>query len=310
MWWVEKIVNGKVLFFLTDEQFQKLEWMVVFKKRLNLKNPIAFFEKLQWYKRYGGLEKYFKYTDKYEVRNYVEKTIGKDHLIPLLGVWDSFDEIDFRILPHKFVVKATHGSGYIFVCKDKSKLDLVALKKLCNGWLKENFYKKTREIQYKHCSPRIVIEKYMEDDTGELRDYKIYYFNGKPEMIQVDSNRFSNHKVDLMDTNWNLLPINVEHFGHDKDLKKPENLDELISIGKKLANGFLFVRVDLYTVGKKIYFGELTFVPGNGLERFDTNEYDLKLGEKFQLVKYPNSSGKMEVAMAVAASEGNGGSGI
>lgn len=257
---------------------------------LNLNNPNSFSEKIQWIKVFGQLEKYSKYVDKYDVREYVKNTAGKQYLIPLVGMWNNFENIPFEKLPKKFVLKATHGSGYNYICKDKSLIDIKQLKKLASKWLKENYYKKGREEQYKLCWPKIICEGYLEDDSGSLRDYKIFCFNGIPQIIQIDSDRFSVHKRDLMNIDWERLPVTLGgHSNLNKIILKPKKLPEMIEIAKKLSKKIPFVRVDLYLINNKIYFGELTFTPGNGLEKFFPNEADYQFGELIDLSKYHNN---------------------
>src|SRR3989337_4324671 len=161
---IDEVLKKGIFRFLPDKLFITFDYFITHRKIPNLQHPKTFSEKLQWIKLYGGLEKYSKNVDKYEVRNYISETIGEKHLVPFYGVWDKFEEIDFNKLQQQFVLKATHGSGYVFICKDKSSLDLKSLKKTTTKWLSENFYKSTREIQYNLCKPRIVCEKYLEDE--------------------------------------------------------------------------------------------------------------------------------------------------
>jgi hypothetical protein len=290
------VLVKRLLFrFLSDKQFIIWDYFIFLHKFPNLNNPKTFSEKIQWIKLNGGLEKYTKYVDKLSVRNFIEKTIGIEYLIPLLGVWNNFDEIDFNNLPNQFVLKATHGSHYIYICKDKKLLDKHKLKKTVSKWLKENFYIKTRETQYKNCKPKILCEKYLKDYSGSLTDYKMFCFNGKPYCIEVISDRFSDEKDDIMDLNWKIMPLIYKNMNHSiRKLQKPEKLNEMIEISKKLAKEFPFVRVDLYTVENKIYFGELTFTPANGLEEIDPIEAEYLIGEMIDLSKYDrNSSSKL-----------------
>lgn len=288
---IDEVIKKGILRFLTDRQFIALEYFVVGRKMLKLKNLKKFSDKMQWIKIYGGLERYTKYVDKLEVRNFISKTIGNKYLVPLLGVWDNFEDIPFDKLPDKFVLKLTHGSGYIYICKDKSKLEKNELKKTITNWMKESFYIKTREIQYKLCKPMIICEKYLENELGEFTDYKIFCSNGKPHIIEVVWDRFTDHKGDVYkDLNWRTLDISYIGFPYSKKrLKKPENLKEMLNVSKKLSKIFPFVRVDLYSINNQIYFGELTFTPASGLERFDPPEADYKLGELIDLSKYNNN---------------------
>lgn len=237
-----------------------------------LKHPRKFNDQIQWLKLYGNLERFSEYTDKYTVRKYVERKIGRQYLVPLYDVWESFDEIDFSLLPDQFVLKATHGCGYNFICKDKSAIDFKALKANFDKWMKENFYIREREPQYKNCQPRIVAEAYLEDESGQLTDYKFYCSKGKVTDIQVNMDRFTSHMVDQhMTADWQPVTAirNTVFFSGDHQLPKPRHLQMMIALAQKLSEEFPFVRVDLYSVKGRVYFGELTFTPGSGLITFD-----------------------------------------
>jgi hypothetical protein len=284
----DDLIKQRIFRILTDRQFIAIEYLIMTKKWLNLNQPRTFTEKIQWIKVYGHLEKFTQYVDKIAVRKFVKKTIGDSHFVPLLGTWEKFSDIDFDKLPSRFVLKATHGSAYVFVCQDKSSLDLKALEKKVNKWLSENFYYKTREKQYKDIKPRIIAEKYLEDENGELIDYKIFCYDGQPRFIEVVWGRFTDNKGDVYkDLNWKTLDIGYVGFPYSKrKLFRPKNLEALLEIARKLSKPFTFVRVDLYSVKNKIYFGEITFTPGNGMERFDPPESDYQLGEFVDLTKY------------------------
>jgi hypothetical protein len=287
---IDDLIKKGILGFLPDKYFIALEYFVMTKKIPNFEKPKTFTEKIQWIKLHGSLEKYTKYVDKFTVREFIKKTIGEQHLVPIYGVWDRFEDIPFENLPQQFVLKATHGSGYVFVCKDKSKLNLKSLKSTVNKWLSENFYHKTREKQYKGCHPKIICEKYLEDERGELVDYKIFCYNGQPQIVEVVWDRFTSHKGDVYkDLNWTTLNIGYVGFPYSKkQLNKPENLSAMLEVARKLAKDFPFVRVDLYSINNQIYFGELTFTPANGVERFDPPQADYFLGKLIDLSKYNN----------------------
>lgn len=284
---VYQITEKGIFRFLPDKQVMIIDYFFIFGKLPNLRQPETISEKIQWVKLYGGLEKYTKYVDKYEVRNIVGKIIGKKYLVSLLGVWDKFEDIDFDKLPKQFVLKATHGSSYVFICKDKTFLDKKSLEKTVAKWLGENFYEKTREIQYKSCTARIICEEYLEDESGGLTDYKIYCFNGKPHLIEILTDRHSQMKDDFYDIHWNTMSIDFRGSPHSKKtLKKPKNLTEMLIVSEKLSKHFPFVRVDLYVVRNKIYFGELTFTPSNGLLVFYPPQVNYRLGKLINLSKY------------------------
>jgi hypothetical protein len=271
---------------LTDKQFIIIDNLFVLGNIPDLRNPKTFADKIQWLKVYGNLEQYTPYVDKFEVRKYITKTIGNKYLIPLLGVWDDIEDINFNELPRQFVMKATHGSSYVFICKDKSTLNIRAIKKTMQLWLNDDFYKKTREIQYKNCKPKIICEKYMEDQSGGLMDYKFFCFNGKPYFIEIHSDRFSDHKINIVDLNFKSHSLKSTSYQESKSIVKPKNSKEMIHIAKRLSNGFPFVRVDLYSVHNVLYFGELTFTPANGYKLFDPSIEDYHLGNLVDLSKY------------------------
>jgi len=268
---------------LPDKLFVRLAFYKCHHKILFLNHPKTFSEKIQWIKIYGHIDKYAKYVDKYDVRSYINDKIGEKYLMPLLGVWNDFNEIDFSKLPDQFVLQATHGSGYVYVCKDKTKIDTSVLRNTFNKWLSTNFYNVNREIQYKYCEPKIICTKYLSDGNGDLKDYKFFSFHGQPKIIQVDSERYVDHKRDLMSLNWEKLPVKLLYENSEIIQPKPKNFDEMQQIATKLSADFNFVRVDLYSVNNKVYFGELTFTPGDGMENFDPQRYDNELGKLLDL---------------------------
>lgn len=256
-------------------------------KKLNLKNPKLYTEKIQWMKVHKKLDNYAPLVDKYEVKKYVSEKIGDEYTIPTLGVWDSFDEIDFNLLPNEFVLKCTHDSGSVVICNDKNNFDYeVARKKICVA-LKRKFYLRGKEFQYRNIKPRVIAEKYMVDESGtELKDFKFFCFDGKAKIIMVDYNRFSGHKRNVYDLEWNYLPV-ITQFPTDPKMviNKPDKLNEMICIAEQLADGFPHVRVDLYVIDSNIYFGEMTFTHGSGLTRIEPIEFDEQMGEWFVLPK-------------------------
>lgn len=243
-------------------------------------------EKMQWAKLYDSTPQKSDLTDKYKVRQWVEEKIGAEYLIGLLGVWDSFDEIDFSTLPDKFVLKTNHGSGTNIIVKDKCSLDLRNAKRKFKDWLDTDFGYKSLELHYSAIKPKIIAEEYVETELGDLQDYKFLCFDGKPYFCWVDMGRYSNHTRDVFDLKWQLQPWSQETYAHyDKPIDKPENFDRMVEIAKILAQGFPHVRVDLYNVNGKIYFGEMTFTNGGGFDRILPVEYDKKLGDLWALPK-------------------------
>lgn len=267
---------------MDDERYLKMIFKSVMGKPLNLENPVTFNEKLQWLKLHDRREEYTDMVDKYEVKKLVADKIGSEYVIESLGVWNDADEIDFDALPEQFVLKCTHDSGSVVVCKNKAELDIPAVRKRLNEGLKHNYYNSYREWPYKNVKPKILAEKYMGE---ELTDYKLMCFGGKPECLFTCTERFSPNglKVTFFDTDWNRLPFERHYPASGKEIKKPEKLGEMLSIAQRLAEGTRFVRVDLYEIGGRIYFGELTFYPGSGLEEFRPAEWDAKLGELLKL---------------------------
>lgn len=286
---VSYIINLKVFHLLNDKTYLKIKYRIKMRKKLDINNPKTFNEKLQWLKLYDRNPIYTDFVDKYEVRGFVEKTIGQQYLIPLLGVWDKFDEIDFSKLPNKFVLKCTHDSGGVFICKDKSTLNYKDIKSRINKALRKNYYYICREWPYKHIKPRIICEKYLVDDlNSDLKDYKFMCFNGKVKCCFICSDRSSSQglKIDIYDTDWNKM--NFERVGHPNShevIERPINYKNMIELSEKLSRNIPFIRVDFYEVNGKVYFGELTFFPGAGFQKFKPESYDYMLGS---WIKLPN----------------------
>jgi len=279
------ILNFKIFRFIPDKTFLKMKYWLRIGKKLNLSNPKTFNEKLQWLKLYDRNPKYTDLVDKDKVREYIAKTIGEEYLIPLLEVYDSYEEIDFDKLPNQFVLKCTHDSGGLVICKNKNEFDIESARKKMNKSLKRNFYYHGREWSYKNIKPKIICEKYMVDESGvELKDYKIFCFNGEPKIIQVDYNRFIGHKRNLYDTQWNYIPASIQ-YPTDPEVKimKPEKLNEMLKLAKVLAKDYPHVRVDFYSINEKIYFGEMTFYHGSGFQRFKPESLGRKMGNWIKL---------------------------
>lgn len=284
-------MNKNYLSFIKDKTFLKLKYKLMMGTKLDLDNPKTFNEKLQWLKLYDRNSEYTKMVDKYEAKEYVANIIGKEHIIPTLGVWDRYEDIDFDKLPNEFVLKPTHTSGNVFICKDKKSINYKKLKKQVHKWLKRNYYLIHREWPYKNVKPRIIAEKYMEDKTGELVDYKVYAFNGKCEYVMTCVDRAKGEtKFLYYDKNWNLkkdFSYDGLKYGDTVKVDKPENLDKMFEFAGILSKGIPFVRVDFYEANGKLYFGELTFFPSAGFDNTRTKacqEYldeTLKIGEKY-----------------------------
>lgn len=270
-----------------DMLYLKVVYYYNMGKYLNLKNPKAFSEKLQWLKLYNRKPEYTKMVDKYAVKKYVADVIGEEYVIPTLGVWDRPEDIEWDKLPNQFVLKTTHGGGNtgVVICKDKTCLNKQHVIDKLNASLKIDLYKIWREWPYKNVTRRIIAEQYLTDESGkELKDYKFFCFSGNPMMIQLDFDRFSEHKKNLYSPEWKLLPFSFNYPSHPEiNFPKPQKLEEMLGLARKLSNGCPFLRVDLYWTGNRVYFGELTFFPASGVGHFKPIEYDLKLGELIQL---------------------------
>lgn len=254
-------------------------------KDLNLENPLTFNEKIQWLKLYDNSPLKTILSDKYRVRKWVEEKIGKEYLIPIIGVWDKFEDINFDDMPYRFVLKANHGSHWNIIVKEKPKFDKKNARRKFNKWLKRNYaYKAGLELQYSGIKPKIIAEHYIEDSKGELNDYKILCFNGEPKFIWIDCGRYTKGRTkNIYDINWNLQPFTMTYPASDKEIPAPRNLDKMIELARILSNGFTFVRVDLYNVDGKIYFGEMTFTSMSGVDKFEPEKYDLELGKMLEL---------------------------
>ena len=279
-------LSNRGINLFNDKTYLKIRYYATFKKNLNLQNPQTFNEKLQWLKLNDRKDIYTKMVDKYEAKSYVSKIIGNKYIIPTLGIYNNFDEIDFNKLPNQFVIKCTHDSGGLVIVTDKSKLDIEKSKKKINKSLKRNYYYPGREWPYKNVKPRIIIEKYMKDNSiNDLMDYKFFCFNGKCKFFKIDFNRLTKHQANYYDINGNFLPFGEEICPPDfsKKLELPVNLKKMINLAEKLSQNITFLRVDFYEINGNIYFGELTFYPASGFGKFEPEEWDLKLGNLIDL---------------------------
>lgn len=275
-----------LLNWIPDKPFLKLIFKVRMGIKLNINNPATFNEKLQWLKLYNRKPEMTTMVDKYAVKEYITEKIGEEYVIPTLGVWDRFDEIDFSSLPDQFVLKCTHDSGGIVICRDKSKLDKFAAKKKIERSLKNNYYTKTKEWPYKNVKPRIIAEKFIEDETGGLVDYKFFCFDGVVDSVMICLDRhIGDPKFYFFDEDWNLKRLNIrgKEAPADFTVRKPDCIDEMFAIAKRLSVGHPFVRVDLYECSGKIYFGELTFYPDSGFDSNLLSETDVYFGKLLNL---------------------------
>ena len=268
---------------LPDRWFIQAKYFYHFRKFADLRHPKTYNEKLQWLKLYNRKPEYSKMVDKYEAKKIIASIIGDEYVIPAYGVWDKFDDINFDILPNQFVLKTTHDCGGIVVCKDKSKLDKNTARKFLEKHLKRNYYAEGREWPYKNVKPRILAEKFMEDEkTQELRDYKFFVFNGKVRMLFIASDRQSEKeqtKFDFFDANFNHLDLSNGHPNREEEIKKPVTFDLMKDLSEKLSKDIPHVRVDFYEVNGKVYFGEMTFFHWSGFVPFNPSKWDEILGD-------------------------------
>lgn len=278
----------KSLRFLPDKTYIKLYYRLRVGRPLNTKNPTTLNEKLQWLKFNYRFPLQSIVSDKLLVRDYVAEKIGAEYLIPLLGTWENYDDVDFDKLPEKFVLKCNHDSGGLVVCTDKSKLDQKEARNRVEKSLKSNFFYIGREYQYRNIKPRIICEQFISDNGKVPMDYKIYCFNGKPDVILVCKDRFSDntHRASYLyfDQEWRFQPLNKgDETLTEVDVPKPKNLDRMIEIAKDLSKDFLFARIDLYNIDGQIYFGEITLSPNSGFDPDIKYETDLMFGEKLEI---------------------------
>lgn len=278
---VPKFLHTKAARLIPDKMFIKLSYWSHFCKWINLDNPVTFNEKLQWLKLNHKKAKYCDYADKFTVRNYIKDVIGEQYLVPMIGVYDTVSDIEWDMLPDKYVLKCTHASGRNIICSDKLALDIENAKRKLKVWMKSNFFWHGREWVYKTIKPRIVAEQYLENPTcDELIDYKFMCFNGEPKCLFLCLDRQSNEslKVDFYDMEWNPMPFERHYKRSGRQIPRPKCFDEMAKLARKLSEGIPFVRVDFYEVNGQVYFGELTFFPGNGMEEFTPEYYDELLG--------------------------------
>lgn len=277
---------------MPDREYLERKFECCIGKPLNLDNPQTFNEKLQWLKLYDRKPEYTVMVDKYRVRDYIREKLGEEYLIPLVGVWDNPDEIDFHSLPNQFVLKCNHNSGMgMYICRDKNKLtprDIKKIRKNLARGLAQDYYLTGREWPYKDVSRKIVAEKYMEDSsTQELRDYKFFCFNGEVKCYKVDFDRFAEHKANYFTPDGNLMRVGEEVCPPDfgREISVPGNLKKMKELAEKLSQTQTFLRTDFYDVDGKIYFGELTFYPASGFGKFIYDGNDELFGSWINLAK-------------------------
>ena len=279
---------------MPDDKYLCRKFKIKMGYELNLDNPQTFNEKIQWLKLYDRKDIYTTMVDKYAVKKYVSDIIGEEYIIPLIGVWDRVEDIPFDSLPEQFVLKCTHDSHGVVICRDKKTLDIQAVKAKLKKALKTNYYYRFREWPYKNVKPRILAEQYMEGtESGShnhiLNDYKVYTFNGEAKMCVINQDRgihttaaYFDRDFHQIDMRWGFDPCPVTP-------SKPENYLKMFALAEKIAAGQTQLRVDFYEVDGKLYFGEITFFDGSGFDKIEPVEMDYKLGSWIHL---PNKEGE------------------
>lgn len=281
-----KIFIKNMLGLIPDSMYLKYRYRYYTKKKLNLKNPQTFNEKLQWLKLHNRKPEYTIMADKVEAKDYISKVLGEEFVIPTLGVWDRAEDVDFDLLPDKFVIKCNHNSGLgMYVCTDKTKMDAEKVRRGLKLGLRQDYYACDREWPYKNIKRKIIAEKFLDDRSGHgLIDYKVFNFGGEPKLIQVDFDRFTGHKKNLYNTNWELCDFEFNYPSHPEvDIPKPKQLDKIIEASKILSKGHPYLRTDFYVVDDNVYVGEITFFPASGYGKFTPEEYDRVFGDMIKL---------------------------
>lgn len=272
---------------IPDKLFLRVQFRLVMGYWMDFQNPKTYNEKLQWLKLYDRNPSYSRMVDKYEAKEYVSGIIGPEHIIPTIGVWDSVDEIDFSQLPSSFVLKCTHDSGGIVICRDKSKLDIDSAKRKLRKALKINYYYQNREWPYLNVKPRIIAEQFMVDESGfELKDYKWFCFHGEPKALFIASDRMTpgeETKFDFFDMDYNHLPFTNGHPNAKELPQKPQSFEEMKELSRRLSKGIPHVRVDFYDINGHVYFGELTFYHWSGIVPFNPPKWDKTFGDWLHL---------------------------
>lgn len=284
--WFERFDRRHFFDWMSDALYLRMRFKLSSGRPLNLTEPKTLNEKIQWLKLYNRKPEYTVMVDKYKVREYIAQVIGKEYLIPLLGVWEKPEDINFDILPNQFVLKCNHNSGLgMCICKDKSKLDISKVKEELRKGLQQNYYLSSREWPYKDVPRKIIAEKYMKDASGDLKDYKFYCFNGVMKFVMINSDRNTSKptRADYFDRDFNWLDFTWGYSHAEVHPQKPEQFEKMVAIAEKLAKGMPHIRVDLYDCNGKIYFGELTFFDGSGFDKIEPMEWEYKIGAMLEL---------------------------
>lgn len=287
---VKYIISWEDIAYAPESAYAKILMQLYehyFEAKLDLVHPVKFSEKIQWIKLYDNSALKTRLADKYQVREWVKDKIGEQYLIPLLGVWDRPEDVNYERLPKQFVLKCNHGSGYIYVVEDKEKIDKYKIRHLLQGWMNTEIAYISLELHYRGIPRKILAEQYIQQKDGRLIDYKFHCFGGRPLAVQLVGDRdFKRHTAReiFMDLSWNPMPCTYTNARYEEgELKKPSTFDEMIKIAEILSEGFKYVRVDLYSVDGQVFFGEMTFTPTSGYSKWKPEEYDRYWGQFIDL---------------------------
>ena len=280
-----RLATLRFLRFIPDAFMLRLEYAIKLRKWLNLKNPKTFNEKLQWLKLHNRKPIHTTMVDKITAKPYAAAQIGEEYVVPTLGVWDHFDDIDFDSLPERFVLKCNHDSGSVVLCRDKNTFDKDGARALLTRQLGHNAYYFGREWPYKNVKPQIFAEVFLQDGAYEfLPVYKIFCFNGQPKLIQtIQNDKQPDETVDYFDTDWKRLDIRQDFPNSADPVKKPEKLQQMLELAGKLSAGEPFLRIDFYVVNGKLYFSEFNFFTDAGFGEFTPESWDAVLGSWLNL---------------------------
>lgn len=271
-----------ILRFIPDKPMLKIEYFIRTGEKLNLKNPVLFTEKLQWLKLYNRKDIYSDMVDKILAKKYIAEKVGEEYVVPLLGEWDSFDQIDFSKLPDKFILKCNHDSGSVILCENKDSFDFISAKKELSFHLKIDEYLLGREWPYKNVKRKIIAEEFLKGSEGSsgfaIKDYKFFCFNGKPKVMYISNDRGDDSRTDFFDMDFNHLPLKMKDPNADICPEKPEKFDDMKRISEILSEGIPHLRVDFYYVKGKIYVGELTFFHNSGFTKVHPEEWNKIMG--------------------------------
>ncbi len=285
---LRRLLGNFLLSFLSDKKLIELKYYLNFKKKLNLKNVKTYNEKIQWLKLYDRTSLHTLCADKLKVREYIKEVIGEEYLIPLVFSTENVEEIVPENLPdYPIIIKTNHDSGTYFIIRDKEKENWKVIRSKLKKALNRSYYKENREWQYKNIKPYILVEKLLLTASGKVpQDLKFHCFNSEVKFIQVDIDRETNHSRSLFNTNWDLLDFGLR-YPSETYIKRPTKLELLLKLAKKISSKFILARVDFYEFENEIYFGEITFHPGSGFEKFIPEKKDLEFGD---LLKLPHNN--------------------